>query len=133
MLSVFPTMFLSLLAHALLRVIAGSILISLGYRHLFRERAGIAATLSEHWPRSATLGVWVLGALEIVCGMMFFVGAATQVAALVMLALSIAMLVFRKRLAHPAIPSPMFWTLFLGVSLSLLITGAGALAVDLPL
>jgi hypothetical protein len=64
---------------------------------------------------------------------MFFVGAYTQVAAIGAIVLSIKMLVLRRHLAHPSIPQPLFYVLMLAISVSLFITGAGALAFDLPL
>lgn len=130
---IFPTMFLSLLAHLLLRLFVGGILLYLGFRHLRSERAALRAVFSEHWPRLATFSVWYMGVLEIVLGLMFIAGAFTQIAALVTIVFALKMLLFKKRFAHPSIPQPLFWLLMLGASVSLFITGAGAIAYDLPL
>ena len=126
-------MFLSLLAHAILRLFVGGTLVYLGYRHARKDRASLRAVLSEHWPNMAGFFIWYLALLEIVIGVLFIFGAWTQAAAIVSGVLSIKMLLFRRRLAHPSIPQPLYYILLLAASLSLFITGAGAPAVDLPL
>ena len=133
MLNIFPTMFLSLFANALLRLILGGIFIHLGYRHPFRDRAALQAVVRTHWPRIAPYIVRYLGLIEIAIGGMFFVGAWTQVAAVAAIVLSVKMLVLKKHFAHPSIPRPIFYVLVLGVCASLFITGAGVFAFDLPL
>ncbi len=133
MLNIFPTMFLSLFAHALLRVVLGGIFIYFGYRHLFRDRASLQAVMHKYSPNFAPFMVRYLGLVEVVIGGMFFVGAFTQIAAVAAIVLSIKMLVLKRHFAHPSIPQPLFYVLILGVSLSLFITGAGAIAFDLPL
>ncbi len=130
---VFPTAFLSLLAYFLLRVFIGTSALYLGTRHLTRDRRGIISTLGTHAPRRTWLCVVGLGLSEIAIGALYIVGAWTQIAALGGMALALFILLFRKHLAHPAIPQPLFWVLFFGISLSLFITGAGAFAFDLPI
>lgn len=133
MLNLFPTMFLSFLAHALLRVVLGVTLLYLGYRHLITDRVSLQVALRNHWPSLASLSARYLGLVEMMIGGMFFVGAFTQVAAIAAIILSIKMLVLKRHLAHPSIPKPIFYVLVLGISISLFITGAGTLAFDLPL
>lgn len=132
MLNIFPTMFLSLLAHALLRVILGGILIYLGCRHLFKDRVSLQKVLAQRWPRFAPFLVRYFCVVEVLIGGLIFVGAFTQVAAIAAIVLSIKMLVLYRHFAHPSIPPRVFYVLVLGSSLSLFITGAGALAFDLP-
>ncbi|MDZ4284302.1 MAG: DoxX family membrane protein [Patescibacteria group bacterium] len=133
MLNLFPTMFLSLFAHALLRITLGTVFIYLGYRHLVKDRVPLEAALANHWPSATRFAIRYLGVIQIIIGGMFFVGAYTQVAAIAAIVLSIKMLALRRYLAHPAIPQPLFYVLTLGISGSLFITGAGVLAFDLPL
>ena len=133
MLNLFPTMFLALLAYATLRVFVGSSLLYLAYRHCFKDRNDLAHAYKKHLPVLGIYGALLLGVLEAVLGAMLFVGFFTQAAAIGCVALSLCMLIFRKRLAHRAVPEPMYYLLLLGASLSLFITGAGALAFDLPL
>lgn len=133
MLSVFPILFLSLLAHTILRLFVGGTLFYLGIRHLGTERVGLTLTLREHWPKLAGFTVWYLGLLELVLGALIFIGAWTQPAALLAAILALKMIVFGKRFGHPSIPQKMTWVLLLGACLSLTITGAGAFGFDLPL
>ena len=133
MLNVFPVLFLSLLAHAILRVCVGGILVYLGLRHITKERIGLHILFKEHWPNAATFLVWYFAIVELVAGMFLIVGAWTQIATLVTLFFSVKMLVLRKYMAHPSIPPPLFYVLLLGASFSLFITGAGAFAFDLPI
>ena len=81
MLNIFPTMFLSLFAHLLLRLALGGIFIYLGYRHLFRDRASFQVVLHKYRPRSARLGMYALGILEALAGCFLFLGTFTQLAA----------------------------------------------------
>ena len=133
MLNPFPTMFLSLFAHAFLRIVLGAILVHLGFRHLTKDRASLEAAVYQRWPRFARFAVLYMGVVEIAIGAMFVVGIYTQIAAIVAMALSTKMLVFRKYFVHSALPQSFFYMLMFAVSCSLFITGAGVLAFDLPL
>lgn len=133
MLSVFPIMFLSLLAHTILRLFLGAALIYLGINHGFRHRMGLGVVAKEHWPRMGVFFVWQLAFVEMVLGALIFVGAWTQPAALLAAVLALKMIIFAKRFAHPAVPPRLFWIMVLAAGLSLTITGAGAFAFDLPL
>ncbi len=133
MLSVFPIMFLSLFAHALLRLCLGGAFLYLGARHLRKEQKALEVGFRAHWPHLTFFSSWYLGIVEILIGSMLVLGVSTQIAALVAALLSIKMLVLRRTLPHPAIPEPLFYFLALGASLSLFITGAGVFAFDLPL
>lgn len=116
-------MFLGLLAHALLRVVTGSVLCVLGIQTYRR-----AKTL----PWTPTKIVLMHCALiELCCGLMLIVGIFTQAVALVVLLYAATLLIFHKRLAAH-INTRGFYALLCGISISLCITGAGALAVDLP-
>ncbi len=120
MLSVFPSiMFLSLLAHALLRVMTGLVLFSHGVAH-FRKGNGLSSK-----------AVYVAATIEAICGIFLIAGFLTQVVALATFAFALIMLIFRKRVALMATPAS-FYLLLIGISLSLVITGAGAFAVDIP-
>lgn len=131
MLSIFPTMFLALLAHAVLRVLVGLTLLYLGFRHIGSERERIRAILNVRWPHLAGFFVWYIGIVEIVVGFLFTIGFVTQIAALITAVMAIKILVFGRRL-EDAFPQPLFYVLLLAASISLFITGAGAFAVDLP-
>ena len=133
MLNPFPVMYLSLLAHAFLRIVLGSVLLYLGARHLFRYRPELRALIGKRLPRLAPIAAWSLGISEIVIGSLFFLGLYTQIAAIASVILSIKLLFFRGLVEHHSIPPPLFYILVFAISISLFITGAGLPAFDLPL
>ncbi len=120
MLSIFPIMFLSLVAHAILRVGAGLILVAHGARHLKASRGATTAGLLR-----------TFGVIELLLGGFLTIGLWTQAAALLIALFAIMALVMRKRLT-PYLASSSFYLLLIAASLSLVITGAGALAIDMP-
>ena len=132
MLNPFPIQFLALLAHLLLRVITGVVLLVLGYRH-FKHRATLQTVLTLPLFPFGKITTLFFIMTELVVGILFILGHSTQIAALVLMAMSVKMLFWRKRFAHSTIPGRLFYLLFLGIACSLFITGAGALAFDLPL
>jgi len=131
MLNPFPIQFLAMFAYLLLRVFVAGILITLGFRHL-KYRHELKNVLVLPWFPYGTFSVWLIGLGEIIFGAFLFTGAFTQYAALAVMALSLKMIVFNTRWQHHSIPSRMFYTLLFATALSLFITGAGALAFDLP-
>lgn len=136
MINLFPTMFLSLVAHAILRIFIGTILVSLGIRHYRRNRTAVTHIIRERFPLLSGLAPYIAlkwALFEVIIGLMFIGGIYTQVAAILCALLSIKMLLLRNMLPYPLIPQPMFWFLTLGVSLSLFITGAGVFAFDIPI
>lgn len=132
MLNPFPIQFLALLAYFLLRLFVGSILVYFGIKHA-RSYTSFTRSLSlPFFPYPAFLAILCI-AIEIVCGVMFILGLYTQIAALITIVLCIKMLVFKKYFTSPAFASRSFYVLLLGCCLSLFITGAGAIAFDLPI
>jgi len=119
----FPILFLSLFAHLILRVFVGAILLFLGFKHIYNYRNSSA----QHW-----LSL-LLASLEITAGSLFIIGAFTQYAALLTIFLSGILLIINQRLPIKTVPPRIFYILLLGAAFSLLITGAGALAIDLPI
>ena len=119
----FPILFLSLFAHMILRIFVGSILIFLGVRH---------ATEYRKLPSKAWFSL-LLASIEILAGSLFILGAFTQYAALLIILLSGILMIVNKRLPIKTMPSRIFYLLLLGVAFSLFITGAGAIAFDLPI
>jgi len=124
---------LSFFAPFLLRIAVGLIFLSLGYRHIVKERAATAAAVNERWGQLGTFFVWYLGIAEIAAGLLILLGLWTQIAAIVGAVIAIKMLFLKKRHAVLARESTLFYGLLLAVCLSLLVSGAGAFAFDLPL
>ena len=136
MINLFPTMFLALVAYAVLRVFIGFALLNLGVTHYRNNRGELATVIATRFPFLSKLARFIAfkyAVIEIVLGCLFIVGFATQIAAIVAAILSIKMLILRKTFTYPLVPTPVFWFLTLGISISLFITGAGILAIDIPI
>ncbi len=134
MLNPFPELLTySMIAPFLLRVVAGIIFINLGKLALQGERSRWLISLSTiKFPRPE-VGVKILGILEILGGIMLLAGFYTQIAALVLAVLTFAEAFVEYK--DPAIlkRTLVFYILLLAISLSLLLSGAGAFAIDIPL
>lgn len=131
--NIFPTMFLSLVAHAILRLFVGGTLLYIGLRHLGRDRHALKEACSMRWPKLAGFFSLYIPLVEIVVGAMFLVGVLTQAAALLAGLLSLKFLFLKRTFTPPVVPQPLVYILLLGASISLFITGAGIFAVDLPI
>jgi len=123
----------SLLAPFILRVVAGFIFINLGVLLFKGEKARWLTSLSVLRVPNPKLAVKILGAVEIVGGIMFVLGFYTQVAALFL-----ALLTFAESYVEYKDPDILkrnfvFYTMLLAIIISLLFSGAGAFAIDLPL
>jgi uncharacterized membrane protein YphA (DoxX/SURF4 family) len=132
MLNPFPIQFLSLLAYLVLRVITGFVLLILGYRH-FTVRKELAQILTLPFFPFGGIATTFLILTELIVGVLFVLGMHTQIAALVLIAMSFKMLVLRPWFNHNSLPPRLMYLLFLAIGCSLFITGAGVFAFDLPI
>jgi|TARA_Y100000310_G_scaffold122869_2_gene121625 uncharacterized membrane protein YphA (DoxX/SURF4 family) len=124
---------LGFFAPFILRVVAGLIFLSLGYRHAVKERAATTAAVNERWGQVGTFFVWYLGIAEVTAGLLILLGLWTQIGAVIGAVIAVKMLLLKRKHAVLAKESTAFYGLLLAICLSLLISGAGALAFDLPL
>lgn len=130
MLNIFPALLAyGLLAPLAIRVFVGLVFFVAGYRRLLR-RIGHADAMTVP-PHPTALKV-PLGIVEIVTGIALVVGAYTQLAAIAGAALSLAYMICASRGIIVPGGRSMRLALFV-MSLSLLVTGAGAFAFDIPL
>jgi uncharacterized membrane protein YphA (DoxX/SURF4 family) len=77
--------------------------------------------------------VWSVTAVEAVLGLLFLAGLFTQVAALLGILYGITSMLYKKKLGLLAPQTRSLYFLFAVAALSLFFTGAGPLALDLPL
>lgn len=137
MLNIFPDLlFLQLLAPFMLRIVVGVMFVWIGYSYLFKDRAEVIAQISSKWPKIAKFSVLFGGTLEVITGIFLIVGLYTQAAAIAGALIAVDALFgkfFYKELDKALKYSKMFYILILIISLSLIISGAGAFAFDLPL
>jgi uncharacterized membrane protein YphA (DoxX/SURF4 family) len=134
MLSPFPDLFTySFFAPFILRMVAGLIFIDLGVLAFRGEKERWVSSLSTLRIPNPKIAVKIFGAIEVIGGAMLILGFYTQIAALVL-----AILTFCEAYVEYKFPvvlkrNLVFYVMLLAILLSLLLTGAGAYAFDLPL
>ena len=132
MLSLFPEiLFLTPFGPSILRIAAGIIFLLIAYTH-FKRRDELS---KENFVVIGS-GIWipVLTALvELTVGAGLVLGAYTQAAAIAGVLLSLKHFVWRNRYPRFFSLSRVTSALLCAICLSLILTGAGALAFDLPL
>lgn len=125
MLNLFPIQFLALFAFFILRIFVGIALIIIAKR--------IDAAYQNGDIRMSVFVRWFLKCVLLGAGALFIVGMLTQLAALIIVVVSVTMLMFPFAHLQTQLPDRLVWFLLLGASLTLFITGAGVLAIDLPI
>jgi uncharacterized membrane protein YphA (DoxX/SURF4 family) len=132
MLNPFPELlFLQHLAPTLLRVAAACVFFYLAYNHLYRREA--LGRIPFPIVGSGAWIVWFGIFVELVIGAALFVGYAVQVIALVGAVAALKHLLFGKRYHEYFLLSRGAALLLIAILLSLVITGAGLIAFDIPL
>ena len=134
MLNVFPDLLtFSFFAPFLLRVALGVVFLDFGRHTLGKGRAQHGALFEALGLKQHGRYVTILGALEIVVALMLILGFYTQIAALVAFIFSLEAYYLKgKHGAHIEHRRHLFF-LTAVISFSLLFSGAGAIAFDLPL
>jgi putative oxidoreductase len=123
----------SLWAPFLLRIVLGLIFIDLGRLALGKEKFRWIASLEAlHIPSPRNVAT-LLGLIEIVGGLMLVVGIYTQIAALAFVVLTAMELYAEWENSDLLKRNLTFYLLLFVIALSLLITGAGMFAFDIPL
>lgn len=133
MLNPFPSLLdFSLLAPLLLRIVGGLIMIGFGREHIYRE-SGWYSFFAMIGLRPAQFFIRVIGILEVVAGVMLIGGAGTQIAAIFSSIITAAAVFIEYQNETLLRRDLVFYLLLLSVYLSLIVTGAGVFALDLPL
>lgn len=134
MLNPFPELLAyGLFAPFILRVILGYIFINLGYLKLTSEKNRWRLSFEALKIKPTGFFVKTLAIIEIVGGGMFILGLYTQIAALVLAFLSFTELYIEYKEESLLKRNLVFYLLIFAICLSLLFSGAGFLAFDLPL
>lgn len=134
MLNPFPELLaFSLLAPATLRLVLGLIFIDLGVLKLRGEKERWIETFDTFYLRPADFFVVLYAAIQVIGGALLIVGLWTQVAALAFVILTGIELGIEWRAKEILKRDLVFYLLLFVISLSLLLTGAGAFAFDIPL
>ena len=134
MLNPFPELLtFSLMAPFILRVVIGLIFLDLGVLKFKGEKARWTELFRAFNLKPSEFWVRVYGVIQIIGGVMLILGLWTQVAALafvISVGIEMALEWREEALLKRNI---VFYILLFAISLSLLLTGAGAFAIDLPL
>lgn len=121
------------LAPLILRVVVGFIFLELGMLKFRSEKGRWMASFETLHLRPTTFFVPLYGFLQVVGGIMFLLGLYTQVAALAFVIFTGLELYVEWKAGAVLKRDMTFYLLLFIISLSLLLTGAGAFAFDIPL
>lgn len=134
MLNPFPELLTySLLAPFILRLVLGYLFINLGHLKLTSEKNRWTLSLETLKLKPAAFFVKLLALIEIVGGGMLILGLYTQIAALVLALITFGELYIEYKEESLLKRNLAFYLLIFAISISLLFSGAGFLAFDLPL
>lgn len=134
MLNPFPDLLVySMLAPFILRIVAGLVFIDLGILLFKGEKERWLTSLSVLRIPNPKMTAKILGGIEVIGGVALIFGFYTQIAALVL-----ALLTFCEAYVEYKYPivlkrNLVFYVMLLAIVLSLLLSGAGRPAFDLPL
>ncbi|MEK7461651.1 MAG: DoxX family protein [Patescibacteria group bacterium] len=134
MLNPFPELLMySSVGPLVLRVLLGLIFIDLGFLKFRSEKEAWLVSLETLGLRPADLFLPIYALLQIASGVLLLIGLWTQIAALILVILSGIELYIEWRAREILKRDVVFYLLIFIISLSLLLTGAGAYAIDIPL
>ena len=134
MLNPFPELLaLSFLGPFILRVVLGLIFVDLGFLKLRLEKGRWMASFETLGLRPTSFFVPFYALLQIVGGLLLLVGLWTQIAALLFVIFTGIELYVEWQAREILKRDMVFYLLIFAISLSLLLTGAGAYAIDIPL
>jgi putative oxidoreductase len=131
--NIFPELFsFTLIAPLILRVVLGFIFLNLGVLKLGKERGGWISSLNILGIKPASFFALLLGILEIIGGLLLIVGAYTQLVALVLAIIALSELFIEYKEESILKRDLVFYLLLTAICVSLLLTGAGLFAIDIP-
>lgn len=134
MLNPFPDLLaFGLTAPLLLRVVLGAVFIDFGWSKLKKDREKKAVLFEGLGLRPGVYYAALSGVIELAAGILLVIGLYTQIAALAALVISLAAYRLKKKHPESMESARGFLALLCIISLSLLFSGAGFLAFDLPL
>lgn len=134
MLNPFPILLtFGIIAPALLRVTVGLIFLYFSYETLRSRRDAKIVCFDEVGLKPGKYWVPVAGAAELVGGILLIAGLWTQVAAILLSIVTIGALIMKSRGGKEVRGPALYYILLFAVLISLMLTGAGFLAFDIPL
>jgi len=134
MLNPFPELLTyGLVGPLLIRLALGIFFVLLGYDKLRNGKEHLEGFFESLSLKPVRYYVKGLGIIETVAGVLLMAGLITQIAAIIVSIILIVSIVVSFRKPEANLKSPLVYALLLVMALSLITTGAGFLAVDLPL
>ncbi len=132
MLNIFPGLLdYSFFAPFILRVVLGLVFVAHGYPKLFGGFSQTVGFFDSIGVKPAKFWVFVVGAVEFFGGLALILGFATQLVAM-LLAIDMLVAIWKVKFRAGFVNGYEFDLLLLVIALSLMLTGAGAYAIDLP-
>ncbi len=134
MLNTFPELLTySYFAPTLLRIALGLFIIYSGYQAFGYEKEKIKNALLLVKIDFGQTGVDVLATLKIILGILLVIGLFTQISSLIIIFLLLGSIYIKYKQKSSLPESICFYSFLIVIAVSLLFTGAGLLAFDLPL
>ena len=132
--NIFPELFTySLMAPLILRLALGFIFINLGYLKLSKEKFGWISSLNILNIKPAWFFTWLIGLIEIIGGLFLIIGSYTQLIALILGVIAFCELFIEYKEESILKRDFVFYLLLVVICISLLLTGAGLFARDVPM
>lgn len=134
MINPFPELLsLSLLAPTLLRLALSVYIINLGISKIKKDNSALGSFFESLGFKPSNLYIKSLAYIELIVGIMLFVGFLTQIAALVVAIIMFVSLIVAIRHPETKLKGISTYALLFIIAISLVLTGAGLIAIDLPL
>ena len=134
MLNPFPELLTySLLAPFILRITIGFLLVNLGFLKLKKEKSRWEALFETFQIKQKVIATKILGGIEVIGGLALIAGFYTQIAALAFVILGGIEVYIEFKEETLLKRDIVFYLLMFVIALSLLFSGAGFFAFDLPL
>jgi putative oxidoreductase len=134
MLNTFPLLLsYSFFSPLILRLAIGIIFISYGYVKLTSNRAKEISFFESIGFKPGKYYAFGFGVVEALIGLMLIVGLYTQIAALIAFIISLLCVIAKNKYPEKFPNQAKYYTLLLVISLSLMLSGAGPFAFDIPL
>lgn len=134
MLNTFPELLsFILISPMILRAVIGVLIIIVGYKTLVSKKNEFHQMFKELGYPFAHVFTWFFGIVEVLTGGFLFIGFYTQIFALISIFVSLNLIYFEKQRPN-LVPFSISTYILIGlISFTLLFSGAGFFAVDLPL
>ncbi len=134
MLNLFPELsFLSLLTPTFIRITVGVFFITLGYAKFTHDKYALIDYIDSINIKNAKSFVQILGLTQIVIGVLLFIGMFTQISAIIGSIIALVSLFIANKTPKFKARTQVEYLFLFVMTFTLVITGAGFLAVDLPL